>query len=825
MFKKIKQFLSVNQKLVITTILSVTALAFFISSRPSEEINTKAPQQMLSSNSGEQFLIGMLNNGEDSGFVYINDTLGFNLWHKYPGTDIIGGKHYPKGWTANDSLFSTTYTGQVQGILTNIQGHNMRTLMQRPKIEYLCYGQRSDYQCEDSSNIVNKNYWFYTFQSNDPSHTHTGDNWQDNSVWGGNNVWVKRCRLNIDDAGYVVDRLRSNTEQCHRATDNEAYRWDSECDWYIKPRIRIDSNFVNNSNNWGKLVCRVDIYNHDGHIPNEPEINKLKSIDIRVRNFKPHMDSLYLGYYLEEFYFQYWQDTSSQIIHGDWATGNDQWWFTARGSRRTDTDNNKADIHVYWYGNCDMWIDYVRVDNDIADGLLNPNSVYHARDSLWLQWEAQDIALYNSSPYQFYIELFEFNQIPCMSYVSKKIDSITSLQGKHFNVMADMLCFYQNHLSMDERGIIDTPEKVKSMCLDSIGSKQIFLGDPYPLIAPSECFYSTVSFKSQIPSTLNTTSWGSILATDVTDPPVYDKWLQGQFDTVCTFYKGGGWIDENFIAGVYLYLMKQGDAISKLSNIPFIPMIQTHQWIGGGEVDREPTNEEIDMMTNLALSYGAKGIIYWGYGTWSEGGCKYSYGIMNSSTGTPRYENVYGQPKWEHFKQLTGRLKTIGPYFMSFDTNRHSYIYRLESERSALKQNSYFRDIITYKPGEVNPGCEDNPENWDIPEGLIFECNSERYIQAATFITSPSDINKYFMIVNRRCAPYRPDISENGGRRYIKIGFDPYSTEFSHYTNWKVTEIGSNEVEFTFDKRYGGPIELGWFMPGEGKLYKISPVP
>jgi hypothetical protein len=38
-------------------------------------------------------------------------------------------------------------------------------------------------------------------------------------------------------------------------------------------------------------------------------------------------------------------------------------------------------------------------------------------------------------------------------------------------------------------------------------------------------------------------------------------------------------------------------------------MIQGHQWVKPEEVDREPTNEELDLMTNLAASYGARGMM------------------------------------------------------------------------------------------------------------------------------------------------------------------------------------------------------------------------
>ncbi|MBK8552235.1 MAG: hypothetical protein IPL53_14700 [Ignavibacteria bacterium] len=86
-----------------------------------------------------------------------------------------------------------------------------------------------------------------------------------------------------------------------------------------------------------------------------------------------------------------------------------------------------VDFKVYWYGQCDMWIDYVRVDNEIAHDLFsndlqNPQFVQYQN---WLKWEADSIAtLFPNAAYRFYIEEFEFNQIPCMEYVSRKIDTL-----------------------------------------------------------------------------------------------------------------------------------------------------------------------------------------------------------------------------------------------------------------------------------------------------------------------------------------------------------------------------------------------------------------
>jgi len=79
--------------------------------------------------------------------------------------------------------------------------------------------------------------------------------------------------------------------------------------------------------------------------------------------------------------------------------------------------------------------------------------------------------------------------------------------------------------------------------------------------------------------------------------------------------------------------------------------------------------------------------------------------------------------------------------------------------------------------------------------------------------------------VNRRCSPFinANSESERGGLRYIKIGFDVNSNELTAGNNWLITDLDSNKPVAVFDKRSSALIELGWFKPGEGKLYSLSP--
>ncbi len=237
-------------KLTISVLLGILTIAFIFNNTETKLNKNTTVLSPPYNNISDDFLIGAMDNGWDLNYSYISDTLGFNVWHKYAAAQTINGKQYPAGWIYNgapgDSLFAAhdDYVYQAQGVLDSISGHNMKALMHRPKIEYLCYGQRSDYQCELSN--IPENYRFYSFNDHigqpEEDTEHGAETWvqhvrPENSTTGGS--WV-------DNPGYVVKRLKANTEQSHstKLTDFDAYRWDSQSDWLIKPRIRIDSTLL-----------------------------------------------------------------------------------------------------------------------------------------------------------------------------------------------------------------------------------------------------------------------------------------------------------------------------------------------------------------------------------------------------------------------------------------------------------------------------------------------------------------------------------------------------------------------------------------------------
>ena len=287
--------------------------------------------------------------------------------------------------------------------------------------------------------------------------------------------------LQIGNSQTVLARLKANTEQCvrvdtdrtHNGTSNQ-WQGSSEDNWYVKPGIRIDSSVAHLQQN--PAICEIKVFADDG---NGHQILK-KDVVLYAKNFLD-ANLNYNGRYLEEFYNHLPSDTVNLTFHGDLGGS---FGFAARGNAAYDNGCSTADIQVIWSGNYDMWIDYVKVQSDVADGLfkgyyegLDPNHP----ERHWIQDEVNAV-MSSGVPavYNFYIELPNFNNIPCMGYLNHKIDSLSNHQ---IGLMGEMVCQFNLQLSWADRGSIVSPQQMKKMFTDSSHSNCVFLGDPYPIAA------------------------------------------------------------------------------------------------------------------------------------------------------------------------------------------------------------------------------------------------------------------------------------------------------------------------------------------------------
>lgn len=776
-------------------------------------------------NISDKFIIGALNNGY-APHSQIQD-FNFNTWHYYIQTNW--NKDF--GWwrlLPND-VFPWQSAGlrdTIRGVTVANENNGLMSLLHRISLEFLCFGATSTYEAESEANLVGQyrqDRWFYTYKNTGTNMT--GIDAQDNSGFG-NGIWGRYCSPNISTTGgqsflqpgYIVKGLKANKEQSQYHTGSGQYLYDYIHTWQVKPRIRADQNYVNN--NPSQPICRIEIIKCDG--------TELKNIVLKGENFRDGTTP-YNGDYIEEFYNFGINDPKPEFGPGNVLKGS-------CSADDLDVPSTQVDVdyRIWWYGTCDMWLDYVKVENEVAERLFDPTNPFHNQYEEYIRWEVQDVAMYNrDNILKFYVEEFDFNHIPCVAYVNERIKHYSGEVGDQLSLMVN-LNFGRSLL--DQMGPIDNwwlrmPDKeyVKRNFVNPIGSTELFIGS-YPLWGETN-EHTDPRIPNTLPScfTDNNCDYDLDLGllADAIPPDEYDTWLQGKFDDVSN------------VSGMTAY-MKRADSLSKDLDLPFINLVQAHMtWPGGTEYNqREPTNEEIKMMVNLGISYGARGMLYFDYNGWGpiSSSAQYGYGRGLAEYApnedpyfdydvVPRDENVYGQTgKMEKVGIVNATLKEWGPHLMSFDNDQtKSYIYRLEEERNALQTNSYFQDIVSYKPGNFISCVEDSPGE-DSPQGYIYECNEDRYLQVATFKNPAEPAHtKYFMIVNRRCSPYIDETTEDkrGGKRKIMVKFKVSS--LPEAVNWKLVDLDTG-VPIVFSK-LGGLVDLGDYMPGEGKLFKMVPVP
>ncbi|MBK8980792.1 MAG: hypothetical protein IPM38_00345 [Ignavibacteria bacterium] len=247
--------------------------------------------------------------------------------------------------------------------------------------------------------------------------THSGINMYDVvDSKHGNRERVQYCQPNpsnpVSNSGWVVKDLIANREQINLGWNYE--QRDSPHDWYVMPRIRIDSSFAADPANFNKPICKIIILDF--------KEDTLRTVILRVNNFKLDPDSIYHGNYLEE-YFDLDQDSNLVVSPG---------WIFNPDSATVNNISCKVDFRVWYYGECEMWIDRVRVENEVAHRLLSGNDLEYEN---WLRWEC-NLAMENPDYIRnFYIEEFEFNAIPCIKYVNHYIDSVTT---HNFSLMVNL---------------------------------------------------------------------------------------------------------------------------------------------------------------------------------------------------------------------------------------------------------------------------------------------------------------------------------------------------------------------------------------------------
>ncbi|MCU0371836.1 MAG: T9SS type A sorting domain-containing protein [Ignavibacteria bacterium] len=688
--------------------------------------------------------------------------------------------------------------------------------LERAKIIRPAYGQRSTYQAEYPTNTFPKYYY--------KNHGNKFSQYSE-TLPGGETVSGIMCDTLIHQNyknTYILDTLIENCEQVDWI-DTLDHKWDAsyyysdnkkqnEWKWYIKPRMRIDTAVANNINMQNIVVVNLVVKNFEGDSI---------SIPILVSNFKK-TGQIYDGKYIDMYY-------DGTNLLGLTVTGS----FLHQGANPYPNPNymlnSKVDYKIYWPGNVNVWLDYVRLDDEWAHFLFNPWLEPDPKQYDFIEKIKDEVNLctQNNNFGYFYMDEVPFNSFPCIAEVNRLIDSLnTNSHTALFPILmkdVTMTDFGRLRNQPSDEQYLDYILEMKNFITD------VFLNTVYPF--DNSCPYPSIFAH---PDSLGTPS--PVKYTQATSPANYNDNLMNHGLEHLTRKNG---------EAMKTYRM-MGNMLnkSKLLNKDLLStfFIQVHNWeseIGRGNDAnwynlREPTNEEIRLQGYLAMIYGVKQIHYFSY---NSDTVQYNdkiygnYGLMaNDSAITRRENNYYGQKKWLGIIATTEKLKAIGNVlYPAGDRNNH-LIYKESRTVNQIVDNPdniptglpilYIDDIRSNAPNisGTNGTCVyDNYSEY-------FDCPDERYWELG-FFDQPSGstdgISKYFIALNKRSTP--DTLSGYGiDTRILKIKFK--LSDLAGYNNWMIKDAVTNEVISTFDKNYTTYVYAGEYKPAEAKLLKLIPV-
>ncbi len=212
---------------------------------------------------------------------------------------------------------------------------------QNKRLEYLLSGKTEKYECERDF-MVNE----------------TGSVIKDTSEFG-KGAYVMCCNAASDKPGYIV---RDAKKQKYEYSLQNNWMNDTAHNWYIKPSIRINRNFILTADHETRLknlqakICRLEVVNTEGKVIRETEY---QGKHFCQKCPGEECSYFYTGNYMEGYGFLFddaQERKSYTVINGK----------ELNPDALADTKNTGLDYRIYWYGNTDIWVDYILVENDVS---------------------------------------------------------------------------------------------------------------------------------------------------------------------------------------------------------------------------------------------------------------------------------------------------------------------------------------------------------------------------------------------------------------------------------------------------------------------------
>ena len=728
--------------------------------------------------------------------------LNFNTVHLYDyiNRDVNGTDYYGRFETPLD----TAQINHTNGLLGLTGSKNLDILLERSKISKLCYAQRVVYEAEGGNNGFS-----YQSRLTDP-------------IQDSGRMVVKGCASCPPSApaGLLVSNIYENLQHTDLPNFNAQYA-DGET-WFMKPMMRIDSSVVDNYPE--REVVRIDVIPYNDGAP-------CKSVVIRAKHFGKLINGEYRygGQYID--IYDFGNEPVNLEVSGSRTDPN------GLGYQMTEWYPNwvngcKIDFKVHWYGTVDVWFDKMTVDDKWA------NTMFAPAPNNFDSFIEEEVTNFGSNPdlYSFFADECTYSNAPCIRYV----DSVM----KSYNPDARLHIALTNFFSV--LGLKD-PSKCSYILEQNPGLYSVN-PDAHQLMGPMPPQFNDADrrFPARWKSTSNEDynyylqhkAFGD--RNSATDKLVWD--IDNRYQPT----PEGSLVNEVVLTKNMLTQNAPNTKMIVQPQIQLWAFYSTYQdrFLYG---QREPTNEEIQAQAMLSIAHGADGICWFWYNseTWptythTELNRRINYippeyqnyslnasdsfmvlGLINTEKEeyTKRTSNLYGQDKWNYVKDMNAKIAKWKP---TLDNITWSSGWSVHSEGSNHEFIENFVSIVPHLSGQ-NPCVTDGPGL-----GEFADCPEESYWEMGFFGAPASERNtKYFMLVNRRCVPedashFTPD------NRFVKIKFNTASLPGS-WKSWQISEVGGNTSPINFNKNSGyinlGTTagSMGWFKPGEGKMFKITP--
>ncbi len=590
------------------------------------------------------------------------------------------------------------------------------------------------------------------------------------------------------DLGDVADTLCAGIKENLQHSDIIDYLFNSTGTWHLKPSLKIRQSDFNPDD--PREVVRIEVRKFNGEI--------LETKIIRVRNFEDENHNYTEGY-VEKYDFSQEPPTGTKDleISGARAPGGLNYGRADNYQYADDFKNAcKVDFKIYWSGFVDVWFDKLIVDDKLGDEIFKNNYDY---ENIY-----KESSNFGSHPtnVSFFSDEVKYSNFECIKYVQSKM--------KQYNPDAELVCIANP--ACYNLGLRNN-EDIFDLFLNFTTWKRVMV-DLYQIYAEVHTVPDNLpNCDTRIPSEL------------IGNHQHYNYWIQNKTFGQKTFDPN------NTYFGSYIYLLNK--LRTKINDMPNKPeLIIIPQLFSGlgivnnkfvterpeprfGNGYREPTNEEIQLQAMLALAYGANHLGWFVY-TSDETATGCSHGLLNTNF-SQRHENLYCQDKWQYISEMNKKILNFKPIFDN-TTWKGAFSVHYEGANHFFVNN--IRSNYYYS---INPPAWSCTENI---EGNADDCESVKYWEMGFFEPiGSSDKSKYLLMVNRRCYP---DINQgDGDLRNLYIKFN--ANELPDYNTWKITDVNDNSIEgVEFIKNSGLFVDLGpsmrKFDPGEGKLFKISPV-